>query len=488
MNEIIAIISVFDEENRLEFIKYLQQLNRRSDTKNIELFKLLCKGESEDLDIKLYGKPNKNAFYVLCNRLQNRLVDFMAQASFARETSEEMNCLKLLLASRIFFEQKQPKLGFKTLQRALNAAQEIEAYSIMNEVYQTYIQYAHLQQKHPLASILQQAEQNNERYTQELKVTTLYAQFRVLSTEQVKESFDTQIDQLLKSSDLNLDTELSFKALHQLMSLAVESAQKDQNYYKILAFTQKLIKIVTSKSDIKGRYVFYRMQVMYSMALVLFRNKLLAAASSLLAELKTVLAEHPRYRSVLESRVLLLEGLILFYDGQPEEASNLLLKTDAKDLRNALTLCMFYFQQREFDKAYALMKNWNHSDQWYEKKMGWQWVIQKNIIEILLLIERDKLDLVLTRLESFKRRFNAFLMQKKQERVIVFMQLVDRIYNRPEIAQDPEFIAEVEARLTQKNPIEEDIFVMSFYAWLKSKMTQRPLYETTLDLVKIHGK
>ncbi len=29
----------------------------------------------------------------------------------------------------------------------------------------------------------------------------------------------------------------------------------------------------------------------------------------------------------------------------------------------------------------------------------------------------------------------------------------------------------------------EDIFVMSFYAWLKSKMEQKPLYETTLNLI-----
>ena len=32
-------------------------------------------------------------------------------------------------------------------------------------------------------------------------------------------------------------------------------------------------------------------------------------------------------------------------------------------------------------------------------------------------------------------------------------------------------------------PEREDIFVMSFYAWLKSKMEKKLLYKTTLDLV-----
>jgi hypothetical protein len=35
---------------------------------------------------------------------------------------------------------------------------------------------------------------------------------------------------------------------------------------------------------------------------------------------------------------------------------------------------------------------------------------------------------------------------------------------------------------------QEDIFVMSFSAWLKSKMENKPLYETTLKLVKIAKK
>jgi hypothetical protein len=46
-------------------------------------------------------------------------------------------------------------------------------------------------------------------------------------------------------------------------------------------------------------------------------------------------------------------------------------------------------------------------------------------------------------------------------------------------------IAMVKDSFEWKVRIEEDIFVMSFYAWLKAKMEKTPLYQTTLDLVKI---
>ena len=32
---------------------------------------------------------------------------------------------------------------------------------------------------------------------------------------------------------------------------------------------------------------------------------------------------------------------------------------------------------------------------------------------------------------------------------------------------------------------QEDLFVMSFFAWLKAKVEQQDLYEVTLDMVKL---
>lgn len=52
------------------------------------------------------------------------------------------------------------------------------------------------------------------------------------------------------------------------------------------------------------------------------------------------------------------------------------------------------------------MKKWQHSDQFYEKKEGMLWVVQKNILEILIYIEVQQPDLVETRIKSFKKRFN----------------------------------------------------------------------------------
>lgn len=118
MSSISNIIQQFSEEEQQEVVRFLKKKNRRGDTKNIQLFKLLASGNIEDIDIQLYGKPARNAYHALHKRLQDSIIEFVAAKSFEGETSEELDILQLLLASRIFFEQKQYKIALKTLSKA----------------------------------------------------------------------------------------------------------------------------------------------------------------------------------------------------------------------------------------------------------------------------------------------------------------------------------------------------------------------------------
>ncbi|WP_189663328.1 MULTISPECIES: hypothetical protein [unclassified Polaribacter] len=71
-----------------------------------------------------------------------------------------------------------------------------------------------------------------------------------------------------------------------------------------------------------------------------------------------------------------------------------------------------------------------------------------------------------------------------QEKVITFLKLVEVYYKNPEIISDPEFHQKVENSFLWIEREKEDIFMMSFFAWLKAKMTKQEVYLVTLDLVK----
>ena len=109
--------------------------------------------------------------------------------------------------------------------------------------------------------------------------------------------------------------------------------------------------------------------------------------------------------------------------------------------------------------------------------------VQKNLIEILLQIDLGNTDIVDSRILSFKRNYLKHLKKLKQERVINYIKLVEIYYKNPEVITSKEYLDKVKNSFEWIDNQKEDIFMMSFFAWLKAKMTKQDVYLVTLDLI-----
>ncbi|WP_298485053.1 hypothetical protein [uncultured Maribacter sp.] len=485
MNKILLIINSLSTENRQNFILWLKNKNRRGDVKNVILFNYLLKGETNALDVKLYGKPNKNAFHALCKRLQDSLLDFIATKSFEGETSEELEVLKLLVVSRLFLEQKEYKLGYNTLARAEKLASFIDHYSLLNEIYHTKIQYAHCNPLVDLNTTFKLADSNMEAFQKDFKLNMAYAEIKekILITKSL-EKIDTIVETAFTKYKVSINASLSYKSLYQLMNITSVTAKLQRNYYRITPFIEEAYAIVNSKETLAHKHLYYHIGILQVMAMVHFRNKSFKKSMAFVAKMeKEMLKNKKAYYKRFLADVTVLKVLNYNYTGNFNKALQILSKnkTEALDIQLIHTMC--FFQQNRFRDAYSIIKKLYHSDIWYEKKAGWLWVLKKSILEILLLIELDELDLVLLRVKSFRIKFKERLIAIKEERVLTFIQLALTFYESPKNVNTPSFKERVERSFDWKDNREEDIYVMSFYAWLKAKMENRELYTTTLELV-----
>ncbi|MDT0555826.1 hypothetical protein [Patiriisocius hiemis] len=482
MNTNKAIISTLSEEDCTQFISYLKQKNRRGDTKNIQLFKQLVKGTSEELDIKLYGKPSKNALHALSKRLTDSLIDFTANKSFAGETSEELEILKLLLASRIFFEHKKHKIAFKTLEKAEQKARNLDVYSILTEVYHTKIQYAHLSTTLSLSEISKEATINLQNFTKEQKLNLAYATITNEFLHTKEKSVLSIIEVAFSEYEIEINETLTYKSLFQLLKVVTKAATIKSDYYSLTPLLNEVASILEKKKALANKNLYYHIQLLNLLAYAYFRNKDFTTSKEFLSILKTQLEKG--YRNQFIAKATVLEALLENYTGNAQQAISVLKNRKDQSLDGLLTLTMCHFQQTEFKEAYSVLRTLQHSDAWYEKKVGLLWILKKNLIEILLLIELDKLELVLSRLQSFKRTYHKRLQEIEENRVLNFITLITKYYENPKLVTHEAFINEVEASFDWKPYEEEDVFVMSFYAWLKAKMERRDMYEVTLELVK----
>ena len=491
-----VIISTFSTEEQKRFVSYLEKKNKRHDIKNIQLFKLLVKGDlsSAELCKKLYKKSNKDAYYALRKRLYQSLIDFIANINLEEENSIDMQIIKYILASRTFLLHNKPSIAYKILDKAEALAKEYHLFSILNEIYHTKIQYAYLNPTLNIDVLIDTFKQNQKNHYLEDQLNIVYAKIRqTLNNITYKGEvvdFQSILNKSLEEHNIRLNESLSFKSLYQLMTIVSISAFITNDYLKIEPFLLNTYKSIEAHKT-KEKQLYYHIQVVYMIANTLFRNKKFTASMQYLKQMQDLmLFKQKKHYNTFKLKYNLLLGLNYNYSNQQNKAIELLevfttaKHTDIESLLDIhLSLVMFYIQKNDFKKAKSIFSKFYHTDKWYTEKAGIEWIIKKNLAEIILQIELKNIDIVESRLLSFKRLYFKYLKQINQERVITYLSFVESYYKNPENIRTLEFQDKVNQSFEWIKSQQEDIFVMSFYAWLKSKMENKNLYQITLNMV-----
>lgn len=496
MTDLNDIIITFSTEDQQKFVSYLEKKNKRSDTKNVALFNYLLRNEldSKSICIKLYGTKKQDAYHALRKRLHQSVIDFTANQSLQEEGSVNMQIIKYLLASKSFLQQKQYNVAYKILDKAEILATEHYLFALLNEIYHTKIQYAYANTSLELDSLISKFKDNQKQILLEDELNIVYTKIRnTLNSMTYKGDildFETILDNTFKEHNITINEALSFKSLYQLVTIASISAFVSKDYLKIEPFLISTYHTILQHKN-KDKQLYYHIQILYAIANALFRNK---KFNESLLYLK-IMHEHmclkkKKHYNAFKLKYHLLLALNLNYNNKQALAIETLepiANNKHQDIEalldSRLSLIVFYFQKEDFKKAHHMFSKFYHTDIWYTEKAGKEWVIKKNLIDILLQIELENIDLVESRLLSFKRTHFKYLRNIKQERVITYLSLVESYYKNPETITSIEFKNKVENSFEWIEKQREDIFVMSFYAWLKSKMESTNLYKTTLNLV-----
>ncbi|PQJ31367.1 hypothetical protein BST92_05260 [Nonlabens arenilitoris] len=485
MKELILLINNMTGEERLAFYAFAKARNKRSDVKNIKLFQLIENGVTTDLANRLYGEENHNALYALTKRLRDNLIDFTASHGLETESDEEMQLLKNLLASRIFFEKGLHKLGFKILKKAIQKARKLELYALLNEMYHTLLQHAHKNPSVQLDLVVKEYQSNLKNQLAEADLMTAYA-FIKEDLQTGDKDVEEVIDRHLKTYGIKLNAAFGFKSLYTLMTIAVEAATIKNDYYSAAHFMEEAYHIVNTKKELATRHLYYHIAILKLMSMTYFRNKNFDKAREFLRLMWSQLnLENGKYMKIMGDDYHHLKALIEIYTGELLNGIKTLSHINYPTVESELTSVMAHFQNKNYKQCSKIMRDLSHSDDYYEKRIGFNWVVKRNIIEILILIERNQPDLVESRIHSFNKRYRKRLKDKDEVRVLSYLKLLRLYYDAPHQVTTEAFYNKVEKSFDWIGADREDIFVMSFYAWLKAKMQSRPLYEVTLELTNL---
>lgn len=496
MNSLSGIYNIMSNEDKKTFIKLLSRKNKRHDVGNIDLFKSLKTDDIEKEKKYFTSKKEADAYHALRKRLYDSLLEFMANRSFEQSTGEEHEVLRLLLVSNIFFEHQLNNEAFKCLVKAEAKAIKLEQFSLLNEIYQTEIQYSYLNSKIPLETTISKYTLNKEKQYREEHLNMAYAVLRRELSEIYHAGKVTNLAQLIKKTMLQFDISireiLTYKSLYRILFIANEYASINNRYNLIETFVEKSYRFITERQDLAERHLYYHIYILYFIANIHFRNRQFEKSVKFLNLMITEMQkQHRKYHFRFAARHALMMALNENYSGREKQAAGIIQKalienkkstlTDLNDLR--LCAIVFYIQHNDVHSSHKYMNQLIHTDNWYETKMGMDWAIKKNLIEILRHNELENTELALSRIKSFKRRYKKYLIDVKEERVIEYVLLVEKFIIKPDISTSPSFQNALRKLVLLATRPQEDIFVVSFVGWLIAKIQKKPVYKITLDLV-----
>ncbi|SMC32022.1 hypothetical protein [Moheibacter sediminis] len=490
MNSLYEIVSIMNSEDKKEFIRYLNKRNKRLDIKNISYFKNL---ENDDIIKEKYF--NKQAYHALRKRLYDNLIEFLSNRTFEKNTDEIHASLRFLVLSNFFLEHNLEKDALKYLKKAEERAIHLEQFSLLNEIYQTQINYLHLFPNQDLNYLTDKINFNLNQIQKEIQLNIGYAfirkELQKIHQEKKVINFKNLINDILIKLDLNFNEIITYKSLYQILFIGNEFGNIHQNFSLIEPFVKSGYEFLESKKDNSENHLFYHIQIVYFLANFHFRTNQFAECQQYLDEMKTLMQKKNKaYLKTFYLKYNLLFSLNIHYSGNSKMAMDKVesvLKNSAKkdkiedlyDLK--LTLATFYAQHND-RKVLKLISQMNHTDFWFEKKMGMLWTIRKNLLEILIQVQFENTELAVSRLQSFKRRYKKYLWEVNETRVMDFVSMVESMVKKPEIIKDLKFKEEIyKVFKTDENL---DPFILSFWGWIICQIENKTPYEATLELIK----
>lgn len=489
------IIHKLSKEEQTKFFNFVKKSGRNKVSKKAILYKLILekKINPKEFPKKIYGKENKVAYHQLRKRLFDELIKFIAIERFNLEEEQLLEITEYILAGKHLIESKNYTSGFKLLYKAEEKAIQENDTESLNEIYNLLIQFSHYDPESELEEIIKKLEKNRVLMIEESNLNMAYAIVKETFNAYHQKGVEPNLEEILKDvfSRFNISEKSgnNFKTLYQLVQIVAANANITKEYHLVAPFVLERYNSIIKKEEELNRFVFFHIKLLYFISNVLFREKRFEESNQFLSKMEMLLSANKSYQKVFEIKILVLKALNTNYLGNNSAAEKIIekaldSKTDSsKDQLDAMVVgSMIFFHQKNYKKVTSIYSQLNASDSWYIKKMGVNWLMNKNLIEILTHIELENLDYVDSRLESFLNKHADYLEHDK--RAMVYLNYLKTSYNHPNKVQTEEFKSTFFNSVEKKPTLREDIYVLSFLAYLKAKMLGKETYETTLELVR----
>ncbi|MCX6180777.1 MAG: hypothetical protein NT150_02460 [Bacteroidetes bacterium] len=493
MDSLQEVIHSFNVDQQKEFIYFIQRNKYRKGRKDLQLFNLL-KQEKEYSTTYLVSQlktTNHNAYHTIRKRLFSHLADYVVLQSTSGDASTSSHVNAIIGVVNYLFDKALIKQAWKYLFLAEKIAMENEFRDVLNTIYLLQIEKCHLNSDIDIYSIVMKYEQNHEALQLNEKLQIASGLIRNKLIQEKKKGIDINFSDIVQNAlqSLKLDERVlnTPKISLDFVKIIRAGIIAKKDFYNFEPFILKAY-LKHYKNQKQESNPMVKSEFLYLLSHALYRNKKFSDSLHYVEQMEIALKDCSKAHQKQQlARCSQLKAANLMFLNQLPEALNclnLLLKNDSQlsleEKSNTLVnLGIYHYLKKDYKKANQLLLQLNHSDSWYKKTMGAEWLFKKYLMEILLFIDLKHIDVAESRIRTTERSFKNFKTNPVYERAFGFLDLI-KIYLE---SNSKKLLNEAIEKQVVFIPFEyEDLQAMTFFAWLRAKAKGEDFYSTLLGV------
>ncbi len=494
------IIVTMSEEDCKDFRTFVQRHRSRKNRVDLQLFEILKKDQNLKptaiCDLLYAGKKNMNAYHSVRKRMLKQLMEFLVLKRMEEDTTSASSIMGILSIAQFLFDKGKDKTAWYYLKKCEVIALTNEQYDLLDNVYNMQISNASSDSAPAIQGIIDNWKKNKALADEDERVnvanTIIKLNLEKYRTEGGKLDIRKEIEDVLNEYELNDVVFKRPKVLYSFLSIVRSEILATKDYFSIEQIIIEQYNEMNRRGLFQKKDHFYKLSILYMICHVLYRNKKFELAADYLETFADEISMYNKlYYLRFYPKYILMYAAVKSYQGY-NHLSIEMLETALEEWKKGATkvvldmklnLTVYHFQQENFSNALKTLRSIDQSDSFLAKKMGKEWLMRKNLIDLLTQYEKGNTEIAMQRIKHFKTLHKNILQLEVYDRVNTFLGYVTDCINKPYEVASEAYISHVNETL-ERWPLErEDLQAMAFYCWLKSKMMKESYYHVLVETV-----
>lgn len=496
MQPLDHLLATFSPKNVVDFKNWVKtQGHSQQDSKLLSaLVNHRHRGSAYVIN-KVFESGSREAYSSARRRLYPKVVDFLIALESHDDPSQVNRIVGYLLLVLRCLNYKQEPGAIFYLAQAEQLALEGKQLGLLDQIL-----YLRVKNAERLNFNVREAvaawEENNKNLQSFRRIEIAFAEIREELKSAKKEgkhlNVDTIIHDVFNRFNVTREDAADPEFMLRLIGIGRAAYISVKAYKKIEPFIERFYFRFKKANAFGPGLASCEIEYLYLLAHTYYRNRNFYSAFQCIDQIEKILTTHKSLAHQYRPKVMSLKAGVHSYNGTNSEAITIAQKAlrskPVKDdlgesINLQLNLAVYLFNDKRYNEAFKQIQLLPRDEVLTEMK-GREWTMKKQMICMIIKYEMGRKTPALILLKKIQNTYADLWSHPTFGLSYHFLQFTQMLIEEPNAAKEPKFKSELNTVRLIATAQQDDLQAISFYCWLKNKITGGDYYTQLIERVR----